>query len=287
MLAADPAVRPDLVKWEHVADDYIAQSTGFTAMCAYSAELTPEALADVAAVHPFVHGTGGATAVPDLLRRRPHRAGRQRGHLQRRPAGAGAGRVAGRCRRRGARPEPRGVRGRGRLPGPRPVGARPARPRPCRWRSVTPLPLFQRMWRLLALDASPPSRSPGPQHDQAAGNSRRASSTRPCSTAGTTTSSPACCRSCARAWTSTRSSSSPSPGRGWTCSGTPWATTPAACSSSTWPRSGSTPPGSSGSGPPRWTSTPWPAGGCAASASRPSPVAGRPSSSSASCTNCC
>ena len=62
VLAADPAVRPDLVKWEHVADDYIAQSTGFTAMCAYSNRLTPEALADVAAVHPFVHGTGEATS---------------------------------------------------------------------------------------------------------------------------------------------------------------------------------------------------------------------------------
>jgi hypothetical protein len=60
VLAADPALRPVLVTWEHVADDYIAQGTGFTALCAYSSRLTPEALADVAAVHPFVHGPGDA-----------------------------------------------------------------------------------------------------------------------------------------------------------------------------------------------------------------------------------
>jgi MEDS: MEthanogen/methylotroph, DcmR Sensory domain len=59
-LAADPAVRPGLVTWELVADDYIARGTGFTAMCAYSGRLAAEALADVAAVHPLVHGTGDA-----------------------------------------------------------------------------------------------------------------------------------------------------------------------------------------------------------------------------------
>jgi anti-anti-sigma regulatory factor len=59
-LAADPAVRPELVRWEHVADDYIARGTGFTAMCAYRAELAGEALADVASVHPLVHGPDGA-----------------------------------------------------------------------------------------------------------------------------------------------------------------------------------------------------------------------------------
>ena len=51
-LAADPAVRPELVRWEHVADDYIARGTGFTAMCAYRAELAGEALADVAVGPP-------------------------------------------------------------------------------------------------------------------------------------------------------------------------------------------------------------------------------------------
>ena len=59
-LAADPAVRPELLRWEHVADDYIAQGTGFTAICAYSSQLVPEALADVTAVHPLVHGSGDA-----------------------------------------------------------------------------------------------------------------------------------------------------------------------------------------------------------------------------------
>jgi ABC-type transporter Mla MlaB component len=62
VLAADPAVRPDLVRWEHVADDFIAQRTGFTAMCAYRADLAPEALADVAAVHPLVHGPDAVPA---------------------------------------------------------------------------------------------------------------------------------------------------------------------------------------------------------------------------------
>jgi anti-anti-sigma regulatory factor len=59
-LAADPAVRPELVRWEHVADDYIAQGTGFTAMCGYRADLPREALADVATVHPLVHGPDAA-----------------------------------------------------------------------------------------------------------------------------------------------------------------------------------------------------------------------------------
>jgi anti-anti-sigma regulatory factor len=59
VLAADPAVRPELVRCEHVADDYIAQGTGFTAMCAYRAELEREALDDVATVHPLVHGPDG------------------------------------------------------------------------------------------------------------------------------------------------------------------------------------------------------------------------------------
>ena len=53
-LAADPAQRPDLVRWEHVADGYAAHGSGFSAMCAYRADLGPEALADVASVHPMV-----------------------------------------------------------------------------------------------------------------------------------------------------------------------------------------------------------------------------------------
>jgi len=54
-LAADPGVREELVRWEHVADSFAASGAGFTAMCAYSAELTAEALTEVASVHPLAH----------------------------------------------------------------------------------------------------------------------------------------------------------------------------------------------------------------------------------------
>jgi hypothetical protein len=58
-LAAAPGTRADLLHWEHVADEYIAQRGGFTAMCAYSAGLPGETRADAAAVHPLVHSLGG------------------------------------------------------------------------------------------------------------------------------------------------------------------------------------------------------------------------------------
>jgi ABC-type transporter Mla MlaB component len=54
-LATDPAQRHELVRWEQIADDYAARGSGFSAMCAYRADLTAEALADVASVHPMVH----------------------------------------------------------------------------------------------------------------------------------------------------------------------------------------------------------------------------------------
>jgi anti-anti-sigma factor len=54
-LATDPARRPELVRWEQIADDYAASGSGFSAMCAYRADLATEALADVASVHPLVH----------------------------------------------------------------------------------------------------------------------------------------------------------------------------------------------------------------------------------------
>jgi hypothetical protein len=62
VLAADADSRTELVRWEHVADDYIAQASGFTAMCAYSGGLAREALADVASVHPLVHAPDGLPA---------------------------------------------------------------------------------------------------------------------------------------------------------------------------------------------------------------------------------
>jgi ABC-type transporter Mla MlaB component len=54
-LASDPVQRPQLVRWEQIADDFAASGSGFSAMCAYRADVTREALADVASVHPLVH----------------------------------------------------------------------------------------------------------------------------------------------------------------------------------------------------------------------------------------
>jgi anti-anti-sigma regulatory factor len=59
-LAEDAGTRATLVEWEHLADEYAAEGSGFTAMCAYSSRLSAQALADVATVHPLVH----ADAVP-------------------------------------------------------------------------------------------------------------------------------------------------------------------------------------------------------------------------------
>ena len=53
-LAADPDQLPELLRWEHLADEYAAHGSGFSAMCAYRSDLAPEALADVAAVHPLL-----------------------------------------------------------------------------------------------------------------------------------------------------------------------------------------------------------------------------------------
>jgi anti-anti-sigma regulatory factor len=53
-LASDPAQRAGLVRWEHIADEYSVRGSGFSAMCAYRADLSPDALADIAAVHPMV-----------------------------------------------------------------------------------------------------------------------------------------------------------------------------------------------------------------------------------------
>jgi anti-anti-sigma regulatory factor len=61
-LAADPTRRADLVRWEHIADAFAARGSGFSAMCAYRADLGHEALADVASVHPLVHAPDDASS---------------------------------------------------------------------------------------------------------------------------------------------------------------------------------------------------------------------------------
>jgi anti-anti-sigma factor len=55
-LAADPAGRENLLRWEHLADDFLASGAGMSALCAYRRDQLPAGvLADVACVHPQVH----------------------------------------------------------------------------------------------------------------------------------------------------------------------------------------------------------------------------------------
>jgi len=58
-LAADPRRRPDLVRWEHLADEFMGSGSGMRALCAYRGDLEREALTDVASVHPLVHDAAG------------------------------------------------------------------------------------------------------------------------------------------------------------------------------------------------------------------------------------
>jgi anti-anti-sigma factor len=58
-LAADADLRPELLRWEHLADNYIAQGPGFTALCAYRADLGQDTLADLSSVHPLVRAPDG------------------------------------------------------------------------------------------------------------------------------------------------------------------------------------------------------------------------------------
>ncbi|MCW2577785.1 MAG: hypothetical protein JWR66_3815 [Modestobacter sp.] len=55
-LAVDPGGEADLVRWEHLADDFFAHGPGMSAMCAYRrGRVDPAVLAAAAAVHPQVH----------------------------------------------------------------------------------------------------------------------------------------------------------------------------------------------------------------------------------------
>ncbi|NEK58661.1 STAS domain-containing protein [Geodermatophilus sabuli] len=62
-LAADPARREQLVRWEQLADGSMARGSGMSALCAYRrGALEDDVLADVAAVHPQVHVPAGTPA---------------------------------------------------------------------------------------------------------------------------------------------------------------------------------------------------------------------------------
>jgi anti-anti-sigma factor len=55
-LAADAGTSGDLLRWEHLADDFMASGAGMSALCAYRrGRLSDAVLADVACVHPRVH----------------------------------------------------------------------------------------------------------------------------------------------------------------------------------------------------------------------------------------
>jgi len=58
-LADDPQRRPDLLRREHLADDFIGSGSGMVALCAYRGDLDGETLADVTSVHPLVHARDG------------------------------------------------------------------------------------------------------------------------------------------------------------------------------------------------------------------------------------
>jgi len=55
-LARTAEARAQLVRWEHLADEFIASGSGMVALCAYHrSALDADAVADVTAVHPHVH----------------------------------------------------------------------------------------------------------------------------------------------------------------------------------------------------------------------------------------
>ncbi len=62
-LAAHLGQRADFLRWEHLADDFIAHGPGMSAMCAYrSSLLDADVVADAGSVHPMVHAPSAAPA---------------------------------------------------------------------------------------------------------------------------------------------------------------------------------------------------------------------------------
>ena len=59
-LADAPGTRPELMRWEHLADDLIAHGPGMSAMCAYRDDVPAATLGDLGGVHPVVHAPVGA-----------------------------------------------------------------------------------------------------------------------------------------------------------------------------------------------------------------------------------
>jgi ABC-type transporter Mla MlaB component len=58
-LAEHPQRHSELLRWEHLADRYMVEGPGMTAMCAYRGDLPPAALADVTSVHPAASAPTG------------------------------------------------------------------------------------------------------------------------------------------------------------------------------------------------------------------------------------
>ena len=290
-LAADPRPRLELVRWEHLADGYVVQGSGFTAMCVYRSDLPAEALADVAVVAPARDPCPeGTTAVPGLLRRRPRRRSPAASTPSGRTAGARARRLPAPAR--GACSTSPGSSS-STWPA---AGCSPGGPASCA------------AGRCMSRSGAPPgcsaaSGSCWPSDERRAGGVRGVagmtamlgarrppadSSTRRCSTAATRASSPASLPFIRDGLEPRRGgrrrrappAAGPAPRRAR-------ATTPPPSRSSTWPRSAPTRRGSSACGPTRSQKQPRPGRSCAASASPPSTAGGSSSSSSASCTSSC
>lgn len=49
--------RDELVRWEHVADEFMASGSGMSALCAYRRDLPQDVLAEVLSVHPLSNGS--------------------------------------------------------------------------------------------------------------------------------------------------------------------------------------------------------------------------------------
>jgi anti-anti-sigma factor len=55
-LATEPGGSGDLLRWEHLADGFMAAGSGMSALCAYRRDRLPDdVLADITCAHPLVH----------------------------------------------------------------------------------------------------------------------------------------------------------------------------------------------------------------------------------------